>query len=179
MVSLFDLIVLWLMIGIPVAIGLITADQLGLLAGVAIGLLSGVICISIGSVLYRSRWRAHNKQLKELKARYRWVYQVVAIPADLSKARMAEGTVIKVEDYGWEAEPLKDDGLIYLQGLTLKWRVVWHAGFSAEQLRRVCLKPRSQHEWDHSWFSNPPPCPYPIQPRQTADMGLPRVLKWK
>ena len=94
----------------------------------------------------------------------------------------AEGAEIKEGDYGWEAEPIRDDGLTYLHGLTEQWRLVWYAGFQAEHLERIGPKPRTQYHLPYSWRVegglNSTPCPFPIQSRETNDLGNPEKIIW-
>lgn len=83
---------------------------------------------------------------------------------------------IQIGDYGWDARPSSEDGLIHLQGLTPKWQVVWHAGFRPDQIEKVAVKPASQYDyWAPYWAKPPPPppCPYPVRERNTPTMGLP------
>jgi hypothetical protein len=99
----------------------------------------------------------------------------VAIPLDAKNIIKPADAEIRVGDFGWEAAPIRNDGLIYLQGLTSGWRVVWHAGFRPEQVERVGPKPSSQYDyWAPYWAKpSPPICPFPVQERETSDMGLP------
>jgi len=100
------------------------------------------------------------------------------MPTDESTIKKPKDSEIKVGDYGWQAEPIRNDGLIYLQGLTAEWQVVWYAGFHPEQIESVGPKPRSQYDWDYSWARRAPPCPFPVQERKTNTMGLPDVWGW-
>lgn len=114
--------------------------------------------------------RRNERRRLLLRERYRHIYRVLALPEEALKA---EGAEVRVGDYGWEAEPLRADGRISLQGLTAGWTVVWHAGFRPEQVEQVAVKPRSQYDWDAAWLRNPPPCDYPVIERRTRSMGFP------
>ena len=57
-----------------------------------------------------------------------------------------DGAEIRVGDYRWEAGPIHKDGLIYLQGLTVEWTVVGHAGFRRDQIEWKTEKPSSQYD---------------------------------
>jgi len=87
--------------------------------------------------------------------------------------KIAQGASIKIGDYGWEAVPLRDDGLIYLQGLDTEWQVIWHAGFRPEQIESVATKPQSQYDWNYEWVRKKLLCPFPVQEHSTAGMGFP------
>ena len=173
MVSLFDMIALWILVGIPVAVGIFVAKHDGRWVGFCAGLLSTIVCVTIVVISYRIRWRRNAQHRREWKKKYSGIYCVIALPTDAAIIKMPEGAEIRPGDYGWEAVPLRDDGMIYLQGLTPEWRVVWHAGFRPDQVRRVAVKPQSQYDWDNTWVKNAPPCPYPVQERETTNMGLP------
>ncbi len=81
-------------------------------------------------------------------------------------------------DYGWEAQPLRKNNLIYLQGLTEEWLVVWLAGFRPDEIEYVGLKPLSQYDWRNleyiegnsysAIFGKPcklkTPCPFSVRP---------------
>jgi hypothetical protein len=162
----------WLVVGISVIIGEIVAKNFGPLPGVGAGLLAGILCVTAAVLFYRARWRKNAQRRRELREKYRGIYRVVELPPHESSIKKPEGAEIKIGDYGWEAAPLRDDGLTYLQGLSPQWRVVWYAGFQPDQIENVALKPRSQYDWDYTWMSNPPECPFPVQPRETPDMGL-------
>lgn len=171
--TIIELLALIFVLFVSIEVGKYVGDRHGTGAGVVAGCVAGVGCTIVVAIFYWVTGRRDERRRAELREKYRWIYRVVEVPRDVQKMIRAEGAEIRVGDYGWEAEPLEADGLIYLQGLTDRWRVVWYAGFRPDQVERVCEKPRSQYDWDYSWVTNPPQCPFPIQPRETADMGLP------
>jgi hypothetical protein len=116
---------------------------------------------------YEERYR------RNLREKYRYIYRVIAAPDEEGKIKKHPSAVILIGDYGWEAPPLANDGLIYLQGLTAKWGVVWYAGFRPDQIEKIGLKPQSQYDWNYTWSYNTPPCLYPIVERETQDLGWP------
>lgn len=128
------------------------------------------------AVLYGKLLKCREAQRRRLlRERYQCVYRVLALPPELSTFNKHPLAKIEVGDYGWEAPPLADDGLIYLQGLKPDWGVVWHAGFYPDQIEKVGQKPVSQYDYGSvlAWV-DPSPCPYPIVERETNDLGLPR-----
>ncbi len=143
--------------------------------GIGAGVFGGAICFAIVALFYRWGWRRDKRQLLELKQKFCTIYRVVRLPSVQESIIKPVGAEIKVGDYGWEAAPIRNDGLIYLQGLTVGWCVVWHAGFRPEQVEKIGPKPSSQYDyWVPYWAKpSPPACPFPVQERQTPDMGLP------
>lgn len=105
---------------------------------------------------------------RRLRDKYRLIYRVVSVPSDNQFVMKAEGTAIEVGDYGWEAEPIFEDGLIYLHGLNPGWQVAWYAGFRPEQVEVVGPKPRSQYYIYPDWVDakEVPQCPFPVQKHQ-------------
>jgi hypothetical protein len=106
--------------------------------------------------------------------RYPGVYLVRSLPSELV-GLIANGSFVQVGDYGWEAEPLRHDGLIYLHGLGDDWNIQWYAGVSYEQIEFVCNKPWLQYDVPYSWHSRPPQCPYVVksQVERKQSLGLP------
>jgi hypothetical protein len=114
----------------------------------------------------------------EAREKYRGIYRVIAFPTAHSNNPW-QLQHIEVGDYGWEAEPLTNDGRIYLQGLTKDWGMVWRAGFRPDQIEYVGPKPVSQYDWRdfeydgpkpkacYQWQHRKPkqPCPFPVQTR--------------
>ena len=144
--------------------------------GVVAGILAAGVSIALVISFYYWMARMDKRQLQKLRDKYRTVYRVLALPTDPGSIVKPAGAEIKVGDYGWEDGPIRKDGLIHLQGLTLKWRVVWHAGFRPDQIEAVAPKPSSQYDyWVPYWAKvpPPPPCPFPVQERETPTMGLP------
>jgi hypothetical protein len=68
---------------------------------------------------------------------------------------------ISAGDYGWEAENIHGDNLIYLQGLNDDWNVVWYAGFCRQQLEYVCEKPENQYQ-RRTWQRYHGKCPFTV-----------------
>jgi len=140
------------------------------------GVLAAIGSSSIVFLFIAWASRRHRLQLQKLREKYRGNYRVLALPCDPRSIEKPEGAEIRIGDYGWEAGPLRKDGLIYLQGLTADWRVVWHAGFREDQIERVATKPVSQYDyWVPHWARSVtlPPCPFPVAERETMTMGLP------
>ena len=143
-------------------------------------LVAGVLAVLVGIMLvicfYHLQLSSDKRQLRKLREKYRTIYQVKILPTDARSIVKPDGAEIQIGDYGWEARPNRRDGLIHLQGLTLNWKVVWHAGFRPDQIERVAMKSASQYDyWAPDWAKPPPPppCPYPVQERKTPTMGLP------
>lgn len=175
---MIELLALMIIVYVPIFIGNILAKTFGIWAGIGVGVLAAVTCMTAVILFYRASGRRHEKRRRELREKYLEIYRVVSIPEEGNITKQ-QGAEIKVSDYGWEAEPQDcRDGFIYLQGLTDKWQVVLYAGFRPDQIEKIGLKPRSQYDWDYSWLGNAPPCPFPIQKRETASMGLPDVWGW-
>jgi membrane protein implicated in regulation of membrane protease activity len=178
-VTMIEMLALIFVIYIPILVGNIVAKKFGVWAGIGAGVLTAVICVTAVILFYRATGRQHEQRRRELREKYRGIYRVISVPADAKNIKGAQFAEIKIGDYGWEAElPKGKDDLIYLQGLTDKWQVVWYAGFRLDQIERVGEKPRSQYDWDYSWYGGAPPCPYPVQKRKTTNMGLPDAWGW-
>ena len=102
---------------------------------------------------------------RRLRKKYKLIYRVISVPSGHQFAIKAAGASIEIGDYGWEAEPIDLDGLIYLHGLNPRWQVVWYAGFRPDQVEVVGPKPRSQYNIFPDWV-NPekvPQCPFPVK----------------
>lgn len=145
-------------------------------SGIGAGAVTLIICV-IGMVLfYRWIWKRDRKRLEELRENYRGIYRVLALPLETKIIARPDGAEIQIGDYGWEAGPVNAEGLIFLQGLTKEWTVVWHAGFRSDQIERVAEKPSSQYDvWVPYWAKSPPPppCPFPVIERATLAIGRP------
>lgn len=116
--------------------------------------------------------------MRELNERFPGVFRVLEVPRGLPCV-IADGGEIRVGDYGWEAEPIYDDGLIYLHGLTEEWAVAWHAGFLPEQVELIGEKPRSQYFLPYSWRcagAKSPLCPFPVQHAPKESLGFPQRI---
>jgi prepilin-type N-terminal cleavage/methylation domain-containing protein len=173
--TLIELLAVIFIITITGAIYSPVAKKYGVGTGIGAGFITIVVCVLIIIQFYRWSWRSDKKRLQELREKYQTIYRVNALPADKKNLRKATGAEIKIGDFGWEAGPLRKDGLIYLQGLTPEWYVVWHAGFRPEQIEKVALKSASQYDhWHPDWAKvpAPSPCPFPILARPTPTMGL-------
>ncbi len=122
---------------------------------------------------------AHRKERRE---KYRGIYRVLSLPSVHNKPASWNAGDITVGDYGWEAEPVYKDGLIWLHGLSVHWKMAWRAGFKPEEIEYVGPKPVSHYDWKDFEFDGPKsggiytpaipkqPCPFPIQNTQ---------IKWK
>lgn len=173
--TIFELLACIFVVCVSFETGNFVAKSFGAWAGIGAGVLSAVVAGIAVVALYRASGRRREERRRELRNKYPGIYRVLAIPTDASTIEKPEGADIKIGDYGWEAEPIGNDDLIYLQGLTEEWQVVWYAGFRPDQIESVGPKPRSQYDWNYSWVRNPPYCPFPVQKRETANMGLPMV----
>ncbi|HWQ92990.1 MAG TPA: hypothetical protein VN673_15035 [Clostridia bacterium] len=173
--TIIELLALIFVLSVSIETGKYVGDKHGTGAGIVAGCISAVLCTIVVVILYLAARRRDERRRRELREKYRDVYRVVALPADANIMQKPQGAEIRVGDYGWEAEPLRDDGLLYLQGLTAEWRVVWYAGFRPDQIERVDEKPQSQYNWNYSWVKSPTICPFPIQARKTPDRGFPLV----
>jgi hypothetical protein len=174
--TLIELLALVFIIAVTSVIGKSVASQYGIWAGIGAGAVVAFGCAHIVALFYRWAWRRDARRLQELREKYRVIYRVTAPPTDRSGVVMPKGAEIRVGDYGWEAGPIRKDGLIYLQGLTPDWRLVWHAGFRADQIERIATKPSSQYDYWAPYWAKPkprPPCPFPVLDRDTPTMGLP------
>lgn len=148
----------------------------GVWSGVGAAFSVGLLGVYAIVLFYRWIGCRTERSLDAVREKYRDVYRVIAIPNASRNFALPKGAEIRVGDYGWEAGPSRTDGLIYLQGLTLDWRVVWHAGFHAEEIAKVGKKPNSQYDaWYPYWASPPPlpPCPFPVIERETMTLGRP------
>jgi hypothetical protein len=152
------------------------AHRFGRWPGIGAAVITIILCVIVVTLAYRWSWRQDRRRLQELKGKYRGIYRVLALPADQKIVAKPDGAEIKIGDYGWEAGPINKEGLIYLQGLTVEWTVVWHAGFRRDQIEWVTEKTSSQYDyWVPYWAKSPapPPCPYPVIERATLTMGRP------
>jgi hypothetical protein len=116
------------------------------------------LVILIGRLSGRDRARLHKK--------YSSIYRVVSIPSNNQCFLKAEGASIESGDYGWQAEPLFKNDLIYLHGLNDTWQVVWYAGFRPDQIELVGPKPKSQYYVYPEWMSGSKKivkCPFPVK----------------
>lgn len=174
--TLIELLAGVFVIATAIIIGESIARQYGALAGTGAGLFAGSLSVIMVVLFYRWLGRRDDRRLQELREKYRGIYRIVNLPPDPTIIIMPKGAEIRSGDYGWEAEPIRNDGLIYLHGLTPAWTVVWHAGFRPEQIERVATKPHSQYDSWHPYWAEPPalpPCPFPVLARETMTIGRP------
>jgi len=121
-------------------------------SGIGAGAITLIICVVAVVLFYRWSWKRDRKRLQELREKYRGIYRVLALPSDQKIVAKPHGAEIKICDFGWEAGRANKDGLIYLQGLTSLWTVVWHAGFRPDEIEWVTDKPSSQYVyWVPYW----------------------------
>ena len=174
--TLIEMLALTFVITVAFLIGTSVAKAYGALWGTGAGLLAGSLSVITVILFYRWAWRRDERRLQELREKYRAIYRVVAVRPEPEIIMMPEGAEIRIGDFGWEAGPIRNDGLIYLQGLTQEWTVVWHAGFRSDQIERVATKPNSQYDSWHPYWADPPPlppCPFPVVERETLTIGRP------
>lgn len=175
--TLIDLLAAIFVLAVPLVGYLAVEPRVGPLAGIGAGLLAGAVALTIVVAWYRRSKRRFIQHLKELTGKYPDLYRVVALPTETGDIVKADDAEIVVGDYGWEAEPIRDDGRTYLQGLTKNWSVAWYAGFRPDQIEKIGPKPHSQYYQRH-----PSPgferseaylCPYPVQSGETIGLGEP------
>lgn len=174
--TLIEVLALTFIVSITGLVYSFSSQTFGVGIGIGAGFITIVICVLVVVQFYRWSWRKDRQRLQDLREKHQDVYCVKVLPTDEGNLRIAAGAEIQIGDLGWEAGPLRKDGLIYLQGLTPEWHVVWHAGFRPDQIEKVATKPISQYDyWHPYWAKVPPPpsCPFPVLARITATMGLP------
>ncbi len=174
--TLIELLAVILVVAMTGLVEELVAYRFGRWIGIGAGAVTLIICVMGVVLFYRWNWKRDRKRLRELREGYRGIYRVIALPSDQKIVAKPDGAEIKIGDYGWEAGPSRKDGLIYLQGLTVEWTVIWHAGFRRDQIEWITEKPSSQYDyWVPYWAksSPPPPCPYPVIERATLTMGRP------
>ncbi len=145
---------------LAISIGAIELDKGALLVAVA-----SLVVLFLVFVIGGTKMRRIKRRLRE---NYRFIYRVISVPSGDQFALKAEGTSIEVGDYGWEAEPIYQVGLIYLHGLNPRWQVVWYAGFRPDQVGVVGPKPNSQY-YSFPYYMRAekvPQCPFPVQKYQ-------------
>jgi hypothetical protein len=121
---------------------------------------------------------AHRAERRE---RYRGIYRILSLPSVHNKPNSWNPEDITVGDFGWEAEPLTKEGLIWLHGLSVHWKMTWRAGFKPEEVEYVGPKPVSHYDWKDFEYDGPKPrsiytsaipkqsCPFPVQ----------KICRWK
>ena len=159
---------------VPIVTKLLVAKAFGLWPGIAAGVAAFVASVLAVAAFYRAVGRWAEEEQRRMLKEYPSIYRVTALPT--GRVVTAEGAIVEIGDYGWEAEPVENDGRIYLHGLTEDWFVVWYAGFMPDHVVKIGPKPRSQYYLPLSWAcagSNPPPCPFPVRTPQTNHLGHP------
>lgn len=127
--------------------------------------IAGICVFVIALIGFFSR----RKQIRinhELCQKYTSIYRIISISGGVTCPIVAHGSSINIGDFGWEAEPINNDGLIYLHGLNRKWQVVWYAGFNPDQIELVGPKPKSQYYIFPDWMAASqkiPECPFPVK----------------
>jgi hypothetical protein len=173
----------WFVLFVPFLTFQVVASRYGVIPGVEASLVSFVASFMAVVGFYSWAGRLHEKKIRELISKYPFVYRVTARPTDTNSIVKPDGNDIAVGDFGWEAEPIHDNGLTYLHGLTEDWQVAWYAGFQSDQIERVGPKPRLQYHLPYSWVcagGKPPICPFPVRNRPLKTLGHPiRIIgRW-
>jgi len=174
--TLIELLAVMFMVALTAIAGKSVAVRYGTWAGIGAGFIAALGSLCLVVLFYRWSWRCDRQRLTELREKYHGIYRVIKMPAAQMSIIKPQGAEIRIGDYGWEAGPDRGDGLIYLQGLAPDWTVVWHTGFSRDEVERVAEKPTSQYDyWAPYWAKSPlpPPCPFPIAERETMTWGRP------
>src|SRR6266516_2633268 len=174
--TLIELLAVMFVVAMTGLVEEFVAHRFGRWTGIGTGAVTLIICIMGVVLFYRWSWKRDRRRLQELREKYRGIYRVLALPSNQKIVAKPDGAEIRIGDYGWEAGPVSKDGLIYLQGLTVEWTVVWHAGFRPDQIEWITEQPSSQYDyWVPYWAKSPPPpaCPYPVLERNTLPMGRP------
>jgi len=145
-------------------------------AGFSAAFLALVVFFKIMDFLNRFGRRRHRRKMAE---KYPRIFRVLAVPVErdssrlLSKLFPAENHVVKIGDYGWEANPFlrratdRKGNLIYLKGWNEDWKLIWYAGFRPNEIEFVGPKPFSEYDLPNRPAPRPV-CPFPVQPRDTT-----------
>ena len=158
--------------------------KFGGLCGEHFGIL-GCLCALVLALLFfffvlmRNFYRCLNwieaRVRAERRARYRGIYRVLSLPSVHNEPASWNAGNITVGDFGWEAEPLTKEGLVWLHGLSVHWKMAWRAGFKPEEVEYVGPKPVSHYDWKDFEYDGPKatsiytsaipkqPCPFPVQ----------------
>ena len=172
----FEVMAAIIAVYLPLMLGFVVGHHHGVLSGILAGTCAGAVGGLFVRWFYVWSARRFQQEILELETKYPSVYRILAVPNGLPCVK-ADGVEVLPGDYGWEAEPILNDGRIYLQGLTLEWRVAWHAGFEASQIELICQKPRTQYYLPYSWIcagGKPPPCLFPVGQSPANDLGFPQ-----
>ena len=174
--TLIDLLIVTFVVHVTVFTWGAVTHAYGTWWGIGAGLCAGSLSVTAAGLFYYGIGALYERGLRKARERYREIYRVIADPTDPKIIVIPEGAEIRVGDYGWEAGPARNDGLIYLQGLTRRWKVVWHAGLRPDEIEHVGPKAFSQYDsWYPYWADPPPlpPCPFPVVKRKTTTIGRP------
>ena len=174
--TLIELLAVILIVAVTGLVEETVTRKVGRWTGIGAGAVTLIICVIGVAFFYRWSWNRDRKRLQELREKYRRIFRVLALPSQQKIVARPDGAETRIGDYGWEAGPTNKEGLIYLQGLTAEWTVVWHAGFRPDQIEWVAEKPTSQYDyWVPYWAKAPPPppCPFPVIERATPTIGRP------
>jgi hypothetical protein len=163
-ITIFDVLYFLILMGIGAAAGYRVARYFGNLAGIIAGVLAAGGFVFLMNALTNA---SHRRHCRKMAKKYTRIFRVSALPTDEKSVIKTDNSHIKVGDLGWECSPIRKNGLIYLEGLDEKWKLVWWAGFQPEQIELVGPKPFSQ--WDIYLPDKQEllttPCPFPVQPR--------------
>jgi hypothetical protein len=187
-----NLKLLWFLVGLASLVGLVgypicslflmneAENRFGFWGRVLTGILAlaGFLFVLL-RYLFRLADFALARERDVARKKYRGIFRVIALPTE-DPENIWQLQEIEVGDFGWESKPIWENGLIYLQGLTEDWGLVWRAGFRPEQIEFVGEKPVSQYDWPdfeyegpkpstcyHWQYSKPKrPCPFPV-PKKT------------
>jgi prepilin-type N-terminal cleavage/methylation domain-containing protein len=174
--TLIELLAVMFVVAVTAAVEPPVAKKYGVVPGIGAAFLTVLASAGVVVLFYRWSWCCEKRTLRKLREKYQTIYRVTDLPSDQRSIIKPDGAEIKIGDHGWEAGPIRKNGLIYLQGLTLDWRMVWYAGFRPDQIERVATKPSSQYDhWAPYWAKRPPlpPCPFPVLERETLTIGIP------
>lgn len=176
--SCVEVIVSLLIISTSIIVWYALSRRVGLVVAVAGVAASVALCMLGARAFYTWAGRLGEHERRDLEERYPNVYRVIAVPPH-GPCVIAEGAKVAIGDYGWEAEPINNDGALYLQGLTEEWTVAWYAGFQPDHVELIGKKPRSQYFLPYSWIcvgANPPICPFPVLHAPDKSLGFPQRI---
>jgi hypothetical protein len=124
-----------------------------------------VAAISIWLLLEFFVGRRQRRRKRELAEKHTRIFLIIRPTEGVNCIAKATSAEILVGDFGWEAQPIREDGLIYLHGLNDRWQVVWYTGFRAEDVEFVAMKPHSHYYLYPWWFDTKQvsKCPFPVQ----------------
>ena len=174
---LLDMLELLLVLLVPPFTFWVVEPRFGEFSGTVAAVVSCVLTLVLYTLNKTRKLRYIEKMRCVLTNKYPDIYRVVELPTDFSDVITADGAEIVIGDYGWEAEPINPDDRVYLHGLTGTWCVVWYAGFRPDQIEKIGPKPRTQYYLPHIRLVlgklEAVTCPFPIQSRETLNLGFP------